>query len=158
LDITRLPAGEADRWFDPAWLVAGGPNLEGGHSVAYPCAMRAQNVDAVIAEDQGEDAPFEMANFYPRDTGLPMTVWVSPKGNARHDVRIKVCMTPGDRMDATNTAVVAARPEPRVVHGELAPKDFDAVARWIGMNEPALVDYWNGELSTVELVRQLRRI
>ncbi len=25
-DITRLPYdGEADRWFDPAWLVAGGP-------------------------------------------------------------------------------------------------------------------------------------
>jgi hypothetical protein len=25
---------------------------------------------------------FEMANLYPRTTGLPMTVWVSPKGGA----------------------------------------------------------------------------
>src|ERR1019366_7610536 len=24
------------------------------------------------------EAPYEMANLYPRDTGLPMTVWVSP--------------------------------------------------------------------------------
>ena len=32
---------------------------------------------------------FEMANLYPGTTVLPMTVWVSPRGNARHDVRVK---------------------------------------------------------------------
>jgi hypothetical protein len=38
----------------------------------------------------GSDVPveaeslFEIANFYPSTTGLPMTVWVSPRGNARH--------------------------------------------------------------------------
>ncbi len=37
-----------------------------------------------------------MANLYPRTTGLPMTVWVGPRGNARHDVRIKVNMTHGE--------------------------------------------------------------
>jgi hypothetical protein len=36
-----------------------------------------------------------------------VTIWESPRGLARHDVRIKVCTTPGDRMDAGNTAVVA---------------------------------------------------
>ncbi len=35
------------------------------------------------------DELFEMANLFPRTTGLPMTVWVSPRGNARHDVRVK---------------------------------------------------------------------
>ena len=60
---------------------------------------------------------YEMANLYPRDTGLPMTVWVSPRGRARHDARIMVCRTRGDRMDPANTAVVAIRPLPRVVHG-----------------------------------------
>ena len=38
---------------------------------------------------------FDMTNLTPRMTGLPMTVWVSPRGNARHDVRIKVNMTHG---------------------------------------------------------------
>ena len=33
---------------------------------------------------------FEMANLYPATTGLPMTIWVSPQGNARHDVRVEV--------------------------------------------------------------------
>jgi hypothetical protein len=33
---------------------------------------------------------FEIADLYPATTGLPMTVWVSPRGAAPHDVRIKV--------------------------------------------------------------------
>ena len=101
---------------------------------------------------------FEMANLYPRDTGLPMTIWVSPRGRARHAARIKVCLTPGDRMDASNTAVVAVQPEPRLVSGGLSARDFAPVARWVGINAEALMDYWNGTLSTVELVHRLRRL
>jgi hypothetical protein len=101
---------------------------------------------------------FEMANLYPRDTGLPMTIWVSPRGRARHDARIKVCLTPGDRMDASNTAVVAIRPEPRLVRGALSPRDFALVARWIADNTAALIGYWEGTLSTVEFVRRMRRL
>ncbi len=109
--------------------------------------------------ETGEDIDlFEMANLYPRDTGLPMTIWVSPKGHARHDVRIKVCTTPGDRMDATNTAVVAVRPQPHLLHGELSFEDLDAVTRWIALNATALIDYWNGDASTVEFVGRLRKV
>ena len=46
---------------------------------------------------------FEMANQFPRTTGLPMTVWVSPRGNARHDVRVKIH---GNQMNMATTAVV----------------------------------------------------
>ena len=56
-----------------------------------------------------------------------MTVWVSPRGNARHDIRVKVNMTHGDRMDIANTAVVAVRPAPRIVAGQLSPADAQAV-------------------------------
>ena len=47
----------------------------------------------------GSDVPgepedlFEMANLYPSTTVLPMTVWVSPRGNAHHDVRVRVNIT-----------------------------------------------------------------
>jgi hypothetical protein len=40
--------------------------------------------------DNEPNDTFEMANLYPRDTGLPMTIWVSPRGRARHDARINV--------------------------------------------------------------------
>lgn len=111
-----------------------------------------------IEAHTGEDDLYEMANLYPRDTGLPMTIWVSPKGNARHDVRIKVCLTPGDRMDASNTAVVAVRPQARVIAGQLSPQDFAAVAGWIDLNTAALVGYWDGNLSTVEFATRIQKL
>jgi hypothetical protein len=99
-----------------------------------------------------------MANLYPRETGLPMTVWASPRGRARHDARIKVCRTRGDNMDPTNLATVAIRPSPRVVHGPLAQSDFASVAEWITLNRDALIDFWDGTLGTGEFIARLRRI
>src|ERR1700694_4938508 len=88
------------------------------------------------------DELFEMANLYPVTTGLPMTVWVSPRGNARHDVRVKVNMTHGNQMNPANPAVVAIRPSPRIIAGQLSPNDERAVLQWASLNEAALVSYW----------------
>src|SRR3954467_10265297 len=85
------------------------------------------------------DDLFEMANLFPRTTGLPMTVWVSPRGNARHDVRVKVNMTHGNQMNAANTAVVGLRPAPHVIAGRLSPEDERAVIQWVSLNTVALV-------------------
>jgi hypothetical protein len=101
---------------------------------------------------------FEMANLYPATTGLPMTVWVSPKGNARHDVRVKVNMTHGNQMNIANTAVVAIRPRLRVVTGRLLSTDEQAVPAWVTLNETALVAYWEGRVDTAGLVGRLRPI
>jgi hypothetical protein len=102
--------------------------------------------------------PWEMANLYPRDTGLRHTVWVSPRGRARHDARVKVCMAPGDRMDPDNLAVMSIRPTPRLLHGELPPRDEMAVRAWIELNAPLLLGYWEGTVSTVELAKGLQTI
>jgi hypothetical protein len=101
---------------------------------------------------------FEMANLFPADTGLPMVVWVSERGRARHDVRIKVCEHHGTRMLPGRLATVSVRPHPRLVAGHLSPADFDLVSRWIVANEAAIVDYWENRISTVNLVRQLRSL
>src|SRR5581483_4007103 len=66
--------------------------------------------------DQADDL-YEMANLFPRTTGLPMTVWVSPRGRARHDARIKVSLNPR-KMDIGHTAVVGIRPQPRLIEGQ----------------------------------------
>jgi hypothetical protein len=102
------------------------------------------------------DELFEMANFYPRTTGLPMTVWVSPRGNARHDVRIKVNMTHGNQMIVDNTAVVAVRPSPHVIAGRLSQGDQQAVFIWIQLNAAALVEYWDGNIDTLQLSQMLK--
>jgi hypothetical protein len=101
---------------------------------------------------------FEMANLYPRHTGLPMTVWVSPKGHARHDARVKVCRAHGDRMDVDDIATVSVRPEPELIHGPLPTADLKLVQAWIQLNSDALIGYWNGELDTVDLSRALKTL
>ena len=110
------------------------------------------------ASEPDTDELFEVANLFPRTTGLPMTVWVSPRGNARHDVRVKVNMTHGDQMNIANTAIVGVRPSPHVIAGHLPPDDLRAVFEWILLNTAALVDYWDGRIDTIELGQLLKRI
>ncbi len=107
-------------------------------------------------DDKTTDELFEMANLYPRTTGLPMTVWVGPRGNARHDVRVKVNMTHGNQMTIDNTAVVAVRPTPRVVSGRLSVDDQRVVTNWITLNEATIVAYWDGAIDTVQLAHALK--
>ena len=104
------------------------------------------------------DELFEMANLFPRTTGLPMTVWVSPRGNARHDVRVKVNMTHGNQMTISNTAVVGVRPTPHVITGQLASSDERAVLEWAALNADALVGYWEGRIDTIQLGQALKPI
>jgi hypothetical protein len=101
---------------------------------------------------------FHMTNLSPRMTGLPMSVWVSPRGNVRHDVRIKVNMAHGNQMSIDNTAIVAVRPSPRVVAGRLDTDDQRAVAGWIGLNLDAIVAYWDSEIDTGEFIERLRKL
>ena len=110
---------------------------------------------SAAADSETEDL-YEMANLYPDTTGLPMTVWVSPRGNARHDVRVKVNMTHGDQMNIANTAVVAVRPSPRIVAGQLPPADAQEVFRWVSMNSDALVAYWDGQIDTARFIHRLK--
>jgi hypothetical protein len=101
---------------------------------------------------------FEMSNLYPKHTGLPMTVWVGVKGGARHDVRVKVCRTHGDRMDIHDTAVVSVRPTPELIEGPLRTADLKAVQAWIALNAEVLVGHWNGDLDSIDLAQALKKI
>jgi hypothetical protein len=102
------------------------------------------------------DELYEMANLYPRTTGLPMTVWVGPRGNARHDVRIKVNMTHGNQMNVDNVAVVGVRPAPHLIAGRLSSEDQRLVVEWIVVNTTAIVGYWDGDIDTAELIQMLK--
>ena len=102
------------------------------------------------------DDLFEIANLFPVTTGLPMTVWVSPRGSASHDERIKVHMTHGNQMNPANTAIVAIRSSPRLLSGQLSPEDERAVFRWATLNTDALIAYWDGQIDTIQLGQLLQ--
>jgi hypothetical protein len=117
------------------------------------------NVHRPASEEPLEEIDlYEMANLYPKRTGLPMTIWVSPRGRSRHDARVKVCRTHGDRMDADDTASVSIRPTPELVGGSLPTDDLKAVQAWITLNSDALIDYWNGDTDTVDLIETLKKL
>jgi hypothetical protein len=121
-----------------------------------PRAVRVR-VTAKDRRDQDVDILYEMANLFPRTTGLPMVVWVSPRGRAMHDARIKVCLVQG-KMDIGQTAVVGIRPGPRLIEGDLAAAEFELVSQWIQANEAALLDFWNETIDSVELGSRLKKI
>jgi hypothetical protein len=120
--------------------------------------MRSAKLASEAAVTPDSEDIFHMTNLSPRMTGLPMSVWVSPRGNARHDVRVKVNMTHGRQMTIENTAVVAVRPVPRVLAGRLSADDRRAVSDWIRLNFDAITAYWNEELDTGEFIERLKHV
>jgi hypothetical protein len=122
--------------------------------------MCASHVIETIPPADGaeDDSLFDMANLFPATTGLPMTVWVSPRGGARHDVRVKVNITHGNQMSVSNTAVVGVRPAPWLIEGRLDQQDQKAVFDWVAQNTEALVAYWDGQTDTAQLILALKRL
>ncbi|MBX9614528.1 MAG: hypothetical protein Q8S03_14190 [Brevundimonas sp.] len=116
------------------------------------------NVHQPVPAEVEEEDFFLMSNLRPSDTGLPMVVWVSNRGHARHDARVKVCRTPGDRIAVDDMAVVGIRPSPELIEGPLDGESLKLVQRWIALNADTLIGYWNSELSTRELFQNLKRI
>lgn len=97
---------------------------------------------------------FTMANLFPEDTGLPFVVWISPRGNARHDARIKIAST----NRATDfIASVGIRPEPHLAAGQLPPEHLALAVRWITLNRDVLLAYWDGAIQrTKDVFDRLR--
>jgi hypothetical protein len=105
-----------------------------------------------------EDELYEMANVYPDDSGLPMTVCVRPRSNERHGPRIKVCTVPGARMHPNDTVTVTLPPIRDIPPGTLSAADLRDVSNWIRLNEAAITAHWEGRISSIEFGRRLRKL
>ena len=101
---------------------------------------------------------FLMANLRPKTTGLPMVVWVSERGNARHGARVKVALQHGDRINPSHTAVFGVRPTPGLISGNLSTAEQRALSDWITLNEAAIVEYWDGVIDSGDLLQRLKRV
>jgi hypothetical protein len=107
-----------------------------------------------MSETDADAELFELVNLYPQRTGLKMTVWAGPRGNARHAPRIKVNEAYGNRMDVNNTAVVGIEPAPHMIAGHLSKADQDAVFAWIELNRDALLAHWRGDIDGGEMAQR----
>jgi len=84
-----------------------------------------------------------MVNIRPELSGLPFIVWISEKGGARYDVRVKV--SPGPRVREF-AATISVRPQIEIIAGELSTENLRTVRAWIELNRETIIKYWNGEI------------
>ena len=102
------------------------------------------------------EAPYEMANLFPKHTGLPFVVWISVRGGARHDVRVKVSgnakAVPGDM------ATVGIRPDVHVIEGQMDAGAFHLLKAWIELNRATLLSYWEGDIDTQDALEVLVKV
>ena len=108
----------------------------------------AKRKPAVAEGDPEGQASYEMANLRRERTGLPFVVFISQRGGARHDVRVKVAR--GAKVRPSEMVTVAIRPRVRVIRGRLDPQDLALLEQWISRNVETLIKYWDGDIEYTE--------
>ena len=102
--------------------------------------------------ESDEDLLFLMSNLYPRHTGLPFIVWVSPRGNAQHAARVKIAlrpkMVPSEMISVTINDPIEAIGE----EGRISGRDFKLLRQWIELNREVLLQFWNGDIEETAAV------
>lgn len=103
-------------------------------------------------------ARFELANLGPTHTGLPFTVWISPRMSAKHDVRVRV--SKGVLVHPSDLITVAVRPRVRVIEGgTLSQKEWTLLTRWVDLNRDVLIRYWDGDIEDApDAIAALKRV
>lgn len=86
-----------------------------------------------------------------------MIIYVSAKQGS-HGPRIKVSQDHSEKFNMRNTASVSIADDPKVVVGELSAKDFEAVKRYVLLNKDVLLKFWSGEIDTIELAAELKKV
>jgi hypothetical protein len=112
--------------------------------------------DSVLV-DTDYDETQNMASLRTQRTGVENTIFVSPRGRARHAPRIKIAIDPPKSFDPTaRTASMAIHDY--AVDGELPASVARQARQFIERNRDALLLYWRAEIDTDELLERLQPI
>jgi len=96
----------------------------------------------------------EMVSYRRNVTGVDHTLFLSPRGNARHGPRIKVAIDPPDSIDPRSRTVSITLDGAAL--GPIDPALLQQVRAFLELNRATLLAYWRYEIDTDELRRQLR--
>ena len=103
--------------------------------------------------NNNEDLLYEMANLYQADTNLPMIIWISPKGNAKHGPRIKVAVNKSHKANIGDSVSISISDDPKIVAGkDLSFEYFKLARRFVLLNKDLLIKYWNYEITSTKAV------
>jgi len=101
----------------------------------------------------------EMASFRKKATGIDNTIFLSPKGGAKHAARIKVAIDPPDSI-SPSSGCISIDVSDFLVRGTLkVPADlYTKLKKFIDINRSVIIDYWNYKISTDELSDKLKKV
>ena len=89
-------------------------------------------------------------------TGLPMIIWVSERGNAKHGPRVKVQTDYDQKVKVHKFVEISISDDPEVKGGTgLSKKDFNIIKEFIISNKTILVDLWNYKIDIFEFKDRL---
>jgi hypothetical protein len=111
-----------------------------------------------VANDATDEWWFLMSNIRGHTSGLPMNIWIGPRGRARHAARIKVQMDHRVQFDFEKLAVVTVESQPRLIAGHLSAEDLELVRRYIALNRAAILNHWYEKTDGAELASELKRL
>jgi len=105
---------------------------------------------------------FEMAtNVRPEDTGLDRVIWISTSDQGgSHSYRIKVQKDAGYKVNKSTWITVTFDKNgiKKILHGKLDSKTERDIKKFIEYNNDLLISYWNDEISSKQILNQLKKI
>jgi hypothetical protein len=91
----------------------------------------------------GDDDIVEMANLFPKDTGIEGVIFISTV-MASHGPRIKYSLKAGRHQPSFSVSI---SPAPRILASSLPDRVVNrvspAVIEWVKLNREALLQFWN---------------
>lgn len=102
---------------------------------------------------------WEMANLHGTTTGLDnLVVWVSGGGSQlQHGPRIKVVK--GTKFRPEKSSTVPLTGVPRIIgNADLSQDEFAEVIKWIRLNRETILQYWNDDISTEQMISAINKI
>ena len=98
---------------------------------------------------------YEMANFLPKDTGLKEVIYISVK-QGNHGPRLKVFK---NKQPKGENFSVTIEDKPKTI-GKIFvnSKELSKIIEYVILNKETLLQYWNFDIGTVDLVMALKRV
>lgn len=104
----------------------------------------------------------EMANLFPRKTGLPAIIYISMR-QASHEARIKIFDSKSKEKIGNNqgcwiSMLVSDNPTLDPHAGKpkyLKPAEIEVIRQWVIQHKQTLLDLWNGDILITDAINQL---
>ena len=101
----------------------------------------------------------EMASYREGKTGIRNTIFISPKGRAKHPPRIKVAIDPPTSFSPSGNSVSVQLDDFSVRGKAECPAELlSDITKFIELNRQAIIDYWEYRISTDDLSDRLKPI